>query len=500
MSNKTPPGTTELPRSVLISYSSMAFAPAMFYLIISAMLPQLYAKELGLALTQIGIALLSIRVCDAFLDQIVGILSDRTRTRFGARKPWIVVGTAITVVACYFLFMPPKDVGIAYFAFWRIVYDIGWTMSSIAFSAWGAELTTSYADRSRINGYSGISSNAAIILKNIAPIVLFWLGITETSAFSMEMFKYLFWMCLPIIVIITAVCVTITPVGVHQPRERPDLLSLLRSVRGNMPFWYYLAGFLVASLAGGIASLLFTFYDSYLKLGPWYPYLMMGFGVVTVLAIPLWVKLANRFGKHRAYAASLFAQTLAMQSFWLIRPEQHSQATVALIGACILFLIAAATACVAVAPPAILGDVVDYDRWRTGVSRAGSYFAFQSLTMKIAMAVGTSAGFILLDVFHYDVKAGAINTPEATSGLLVTVLLVPGILNVIGGLILWRFPLDERRHAILQRRLARHKALADAAEVEAAQLADQLAVDTTGSGRNEAVGGVPGVPQAVPAR
>lgn len=464
MSSQASDGAIQLPRKYLISYSTLAFTPALFYLVISAMIPQLYAKELGIAMTQIGIALLSIRVFDAFLDQVVGILSDRTRTRFGARKPWIVAGNIIAVIGCYYLFMPPKDAGIGYFVLWRVVYDIGWTMASIAFSAWGAELTNSYADRSRINGYSGISTNAAVILKNVTPIALFWFGITDTSEFSIEMFKYLFWMCLPIIVIITFVSVSITPVGRHQPRERPDIMSLIRSVRHNKPFWFYLSGFLISSLSGGIGSLLFSFYDSYLRLGAWYPYLMMGFGVVTVFAIPVWVKIANRFGKHKAYAASLICHAVSVQAFWLIDPAIHSPEMVALTGAMILTIVAASTACAAVAPPAILGDVIDYDHWRTKVPRTGSYFAFQSLVVKVSMAIGTALGFILLDVFDYSVKVGSTNTDASEFGLLFTVLLIPGILNVIGGLILWNFPLDERRHSILQRRLAKRQERQNAQE------------------------------------
>jgi Na+/melibiose symporter-like transporter len=357
----------------------------------------------------------------------------------------MIAGTVVTLLACYFLFQPPAHCGIVYFAVWRLVYDIGWTMTTVTFSAWGAELSSDYGERSRINGYSGVSTNLGVVIKNLAPILLFWFGITKTSAFSLEMFRTLYWVFLPIIVFLTLVSVVIAPTGAMLTKPRLDLAGTLRSLRTNKPFWFYIGGFLFGSLGQGMLALLFTFYDSYLKLGPWYPYLMMGFGIVTVLAIPAWVRIARRMGKHRAYGLGMVICAISIQAFWWVDPSAHTQAMMALIGGAVLFLVAFSSACAFVAPAAMLADIVDYGTWRTGVARAGSYFAFYSLITKIAMAIGSGAGFILLGMFHYDVQTGAGNGPLATDGLLFTVLLVPGILQAIGGAIIWRFPLDGRR-------------------------------------------------------
>jgi Na+/melibiose symporter-like transporter len=438
----------------LLAYASMALGPSLFSLAINVMLPQLYAKELGLSLEAIGVSLLTIRIVDAFSDQVVGYLSDRTRSRLGSRKPWMVGGILLTLLSCYFLFMPPADCGIGYFVIWRFTYDIGWTVTSVTYAAWGAELSADYGDRSRITGYSGVSTNLGVVIKNLAPIALFWLGLTNSSAFSLEMFQILFWIFMPIIAVLTAISVTFTPAGAAVPHQRPDMRGLLRSLGRNRPFWIYTAGFLIASLGQGMLGLLFTFYDSHLKLGPWYPYLMMGFGFVTVAAIPVWVRVSNRFGKHRAYTVAMLVSSLSIQAFWLVDPQSHSQGALALIGAAILFMVSFASACHYVAPAAMLADVVDYGTWRTGHARAGSYFAFHSLITKVAMAIGGGTGFILLGLFHYSVKPGAANSDFAVFGLLLTVLLLPGLLQIIGGLIIWRFPLDRRRHGIVSRRLA----------------------------------------------
>jgi Na+/melibiose symporter-like transporter len=439
--------------STLVSYSAMALGPAVFSLAVNVMMPQLYAKELGLKLTQIGLALLLIRVFDSVSDQVVGFLSDRTRTRFGARKPWVVMGVLLSLAACYALFNPPAGVTLTYFVLWRVLYDLGWTLYNVAYTAWGAELSRNYADRSKITGYSSMSANAGVVLKNILPIALFWLGVVKTSAFTMQVFGYIFWILLPIITIATLYSVFGTP-NTIPTRHQPNFRGLFGALKVNKPFWVFFTAYLIAQLGGGMLTLLFTFYDSYLKLGPWYPYLMMGFGVVTVVSIPIWVRIANRIGKHRAYACAMISSAFVVQSFWLINPARHSQAVVALLGAFVLFFLSFTTSCAYFAPFAILADVVDYGAWRTGVTRTGSYFALVSLIQKICLAVGGGIAFMLLGLFHYSVKPGANNAGWPTMGLLLTVLLAPGVMNVVGGLIIWRFPLTQRRHDILRRRIA----------------------------------------------
>jgi GPH family glycoside/pentoside/hexuronide:cation symporter len=453
MDGRTEPEQVTLKQSTLVSYSAMALGPAVFLLAINVMMPQLYAKELGLDLTKIGVALLLIRVFDSATDQAVGFLSDRTRTRFGARKPWVVMGIIVSMAACYAMFNPPAGVTLAYFVVWRVAYDFGWTLYNVTYTAWGAELSRNYADRSKITGYSQMSANAGVVLKNILPIILFWAGAVKTSAYTMQVFGYIFWILLPIVVVATLCSVLGTPNTVPT-RHQPSFRGLFGAVKVNKPFWVFIIGYLTAQLGGGMLGLLFTFYDSYLKLGPYYPYLMMGFGVVTVIAMPVWVRIANRIGKHRAYAMAMTGTALTLQSFWFLNPAAHSQSMVALLGGIVLFFISAFSSCAYFAPYAVMADVVDYGTWRTGVARTGSYFALMSLIQKVALAVGGGVAFMLLGAFHYSVRPGANNVGMPATGLLISVLLIPGIMNIIAAAIIWRFPLTRRRHDALRRRIA----------------------------------------------
>lgn len=453
----------------MVTYALTGFGIYVFSVAINVMIPQLYAKELGIALGAVGLATFVVRVFDAINDQVVGILSDRTRTRFGARKPWIAAGTVVTLFSCYYLFIPPSNAGIGYFILWRAVYDIGWTMTQVAYTAWAAELTTDYTERSRLNGYAGVASNLGSFFKNVAPVALFFLGMTESSAFSLKQFEYLFYICLVIVPVITSISLWATPLGeVQVTGARPTLRSVITSVRDNRPFWRFLMAFLVMSVGQGILTLLFTFYDNYLDVGPWYPYMMMAWGFMSMIAIPIWVRLCDVMGKHRAYVLAMFINVGAIQCFWFVEPATLSQTTVGIIASSVLLVAAFGAACTFVAPPAILADIVDYGRWKNGLAQAGSYFALYALVIKLALALGSGMGFMMLDFVGYDVRPGAVNDDFAIYGLLVTILLIPAVLKGLGALMLFGFPIDRRRHGLLARRLDARAAREAARSQEAA--------------------------------
>ena len=125
------PANAQLSRGDLIAYGLAAFGPGLLLTPMTLYVPQLYAKEFGISLAALGAALVAMRFVSAFTDQIIGYISDRTRTRWGARKPWIVVGATLTLVAAYFLLKPPPIVGIGYLIAWKVVYDLAYTLTDI---------------------------------------------------------------------------------------------------------------------------------------------------------------------------------------------------------------------------------------------------------------------------------------------------------------------------------------------------------------------------------
>jgi len=449
---------SELARADLVAYGLAAFGPGLLLSPMTLYVPQIYAKEYGISLAALGTALVVLRIINAFTDQVIGFISDRTRTRWGARKPAIAIGAALMLVAAFFLLRPPPLASLAYLVAWKVLYDFAYTLSDINYTSWGAELSSNYDARSRITGMRGLISQIGNLANDALPIILAWAGLVATSAYSIPVLGYFFVVAVIVIPLTTAISLARAPQGTAPPVERPAFWTFLRTVRGNRPLWLYLAAFCLGGMGLGTLQIMFTFYDGYLRLGSWYPYLMTVFALTMAGTTPLWTWLSRKIGKHRAYVISVVIVSLATQGYWFLDPNALSQSFIVSVSMVIVFFIGMGASAVLVLSPAILADVVDYGRLRTREQRTGSYYAFYMLTSKIATAMGAGMAFLLLSLFGYDASAGAVNTGTAAFGMLFTVALVPAVLKVGGGLIIWNFPIDRRRHGIIERRLLQRAA------------------------------------------
>ncbi len=101
-----------------------------------AILPNMYAQHFGIALVDIALALLLSRLVFESLGALaVGVLSDRTHTRWGRRKPWIVAGALLGLVGIFQLYMPAGRPGALHLAFWMCVVYLAWNMFDVPYTA-----------------------------------------------------------------------------------------------------------------------------------------------------------------------------------------------------------------------------------------------------------------------------------------------------------------------------------------------------------------------------
>lgn len=138
-------------------------------------LPPFYAQEAGLSLGLVGAIFMLSRIWDAVNDPLIGVLSDRTRSRFGRRKPWIAAGAPVFALAALAIFAPGLfgvKPGAAWLAGWLFVFYLGWTMVQIPLSAWGGELSTQYHQRSRIQTFGHVSAALGLLTVLVLPAAL----------------------------------------------------------------------------------------------------------------------------------------------------------------------------------------------------------------------------------------------------------------------------------------------------------------------------------------
>jgi len=427
-------------------YAAPWNAYAFIILPLGVVLPTYYAEATLADMVAIGLVSGIARLFDAFTDPFIGYISDRTHTRLGARKPWILLGSFIACVSIFFLFQPPPDAGITYYAVFSIALYLGFTMFDIPHKAWYTEVTTDYNDRSRLASYVAIFTAMGSLLFWIVPIALSpFTGTTEIGGESLEAIAWLFIIVLPLSILGAVVYV---PNGRTVSATNTGFREVFASVKSNKPFLRFVGAMGLWAFGQGVHfSLVFLIMRDYLGLGEQFAVLMIISSVIQLFAMPLWAKLMNRFSKHRTWAFSW-----AFGALWtplLLLFEPGSAPFWPVLG--FMLIGSAINAASWIAPRAVLGDVIDYDILRTKTNNAGKYFSVNTLLDKMMIGVGVGFSFPILSLFGYEI--GGENDSLAIFGLLFCYLGLPLFTHVGAAAILWNFPIDARRHAIIKKRI-----------------------------------------------
>jgi len=150
-------------------YGSLAFPIAMLGYPLGPYIPRLYASEMGISLAMIGLVITSAAIFDAVTDPVMGHFSDKWRTRWGRRRPWIVLGAPLWLAAVWMLLNPDQGITVAYLAFFYIMLRASSTIYGLPYTAWGLELSSNYHTRTMIQSVrekyvlAGLVASAVII-------------------------------------------------------------------------------------------------------------------------------------------------------------------------------------------------------------------------------------------------------------------------------------------------------------------------------------------------
>ncbi len=440
----------------LALYSAPGLALALLLPPFPAMMAAFYAKYTAATTAGIATTLLVARLLDALVVPAIGYHSDKTHTRLGARKPWMMAGALVGMVAFAVFFMPPKGAGDVYFFVGAFLYYVTLALVDIPMRAWASELTPDYRQRSRIAASLTVTILAGGVAFMFLPEILAHpaVGVTRTSALDNRMMAILGGIGLVLLPVTVGVAVVGVPTGNVPPSRSSTLREMFAAVRHNVPFWMYVSADALTQIGYGcFYAVLFVALDSHWGLGEEIPIILVTVVGVQLLSVPLAVRVGDRLGKHRTWAWAWVVHAILMPLGFLFVPGHFAFWTFLLYASVLTVLQTPQM----VFPMAIVADVVDYDTLKSGRNRAGSYFSIRTLCNMGVSAVGSALGFYVLAVVGYDPKIDA-NGPVATYGMLIDLLLLPAVFFVAAALILFRFPIDARRHAIIRRRLASREA------------------------------------------
>ena len=448
---------TGLPQG-LNNWKILAFsAPSvglMFLVAPISIVQGIYAKYFGVPLTTLAGILLLCRLFDAFSDPLIGYFSDRYRARTGTRKPFVLVGGLLLIVCSYFLFVPPDNVSTTYITFWMISFYAVYTLNSIPAYAWGGEMSSYSEERARIFSVLTFANKIGALLFYLVP----FLPLFTTTEMTPETLKVS--VIIGAILIIPGLYVALRyppngpPVRVGKvEKEKKSSVSFkvfISVLKRNKPFQIFVAAYMCVGLGAGMyLGLFFIFVDSYLGMGEDYAKLYLLSMVAGLISIPLAYKAITLVGKKWTWGILLFLLVLSIFYSGQLRPGEDVFLT-------LLILKIIVYVCMAILPMitlSLLNESIDYGLLSNKTELRGLYFSIYSLLLKFEMALGLALGLAIAGWLGFDATA---TSHDEASGFAIGMAMswIPCVFMSLGFFFVWRLPIDERRAAIIARRLA----------------------------------------------
>ena len=408
--------------------------------------PKYYTSDLGVSLTLAATLLLAVRWFDVATDPLCGYLCDRTRTRWGRRRPWIVAATPIMMLSIYQLFLPPAGAGAVHLFVWMFVLSLGTTMMLIPYYAWAAELSPDYNERSRITGFRARMGVVGGLIAQIVPATaLLLFGIGGSGAVLMLVGIAM--------LVLTPICVYFTVTKVPETDDYESTVTPfwkgLGLMGSNGPFLRLIIAFMISSTALSMSTPLYIFFIAFvLQAEDQAIFMLTFFYLANFLAVPFWVWLSAKVGKHRAYVASFGLIGLAHPFYMLLGPGDFWWMTP------ITLVTGFAAGGFQALPNSMKADVIDLDELNCGENRAGLFFSAWSFTAKMAGSVGASLALYGLAWFGFNAADAAANGPDEIFGLRFLFATAPSLFYFLAGVVIWRYPITEARHTQLRAELA----------------------------------------------
>jgi Na+/melibiose symporter-like transporter len=246
------------------------------------------------------------------------------------------------------------------------------------------------------------------------------------------------------------------PSGSGAGRVRQSLLGNFRAIRGNKPFRIFGVTVLCINLASGmVAGMYFFFLDNVLGILDKIAHIGLMAAAVSVLASYAWGPVVAKFGKHRVMALGAIVNVGVLLAMGALVPGSWAFPLMIF-----LFSISAViNSGSIVASYALLADIVDYDTLKTGNARFGSYYSILTFLNKFGLGVGGGASFLFASAYGFDASGGA--GEDRLFGFYLAFIFLPVVLNATGAVTISFFPINRRRHAIIQRRLASRRTVPD---------------------------------------
>ena len=458
-----------------IGYGFGDMSSSMFWKLFSYFLPFFYSNVFGLSLADAGVLMLVTRIWDAVSDPMMGIIADRTRTRWGKYRPYLLF-FALPFALCGVLLFTTPQTGKTIWAY--VTYILMMTVYTGINVPYGSLLNVMTADSDE---KSVLSSFRMFFAYGGSFIALFaWeplcnmfdkarvvtAGASGLAAISTSPEAWN-----KAMIVIASCCLIFFILSFLMTKEHvksestvsvgQDLKLLLK----NKPWWLMIGAALASNLFNTVRGTTTAyFFSDYIvktvEMAPQWAFLVsasifLSIGeIANMVGVVLAVPMSKHLGKKSTYILSM-AILIGLSIMFFFLP-----ATTGGYWAMLAFqiLISIFTGVVSPLVWSMYADVADYSELKDGTASTGLIFSSASMAQKFGGAFGGAAVMWMLAAFGYDTTAGAVQTATAITGLRILMSWIPAAVAALSILVVWFYPLTKQKMAAVQADLSARRA------------------------------------------
>ena len=403
-----------------------------------------------------GSIFLAVNLYNAGLNFIVGMISDKTETRFGRRRPYILFGCIPVSVLFVLLWIIPfnsRMSNIIYFSVIYVLYITFFTLVSLPYNSLMPELSQNYDERTSI---SGIRMGLTFIgnLIGAAGVAL----IVDEIYKGREFYRHSY----PVMGVIGAVILLISLlITFFWTKERVKseaevtggMFRIIGSIMKLKESRIAITMFITNLLGFNLIQCLFLFYlKDVLKMPESLTYILLGLPLImAVVAAPLWVYIGEKKGKKTAYFIAISYMVLVMLSALFLPPSNILMA--GFLGG----LAGIGISATQVIPFSIMPDVIEFDELVNGVRREGTFYgvAFSLLTILTGLVIWSAS--MLMGIFGYVENSSLPQPQPALTCIRIMLGIGPGIFFIISAIFVKLLPITKESHEEVKRLLQERK-------------------------------------------
>jgi glycoside/pentoside/hexuronide:cation symporter, GPH family len=405
----------------------------------------------------------SFRIFDACTDPLMGWLSDRTRSRWGRRRPYIFIGAILSGIWLPMPWMFPREVSGNFLYWWLgvtgVIMTIFSTIFNVPYQTLAAEMTTGIKERTSVGAYRSLMNK----LGGLLSAGVFWLSQREIFGDGLTGGRFAFAVIGAIIVFLGVTSALSTPERFYKKAtETKNDFNFFKGLFLTFKNQYFLRmGVITLSFATGafLITGLMSFVNIYYLFGGSLKQTSGLIGaqgiamfIAGMLGIPLFSWLANRYGKHRSLAIALGSVCAGSCLTWVLINPNYPY-----LAALIPFLTTPAQTGIWVIVPSMNADVIDTDELKNGVRRDGIFSAAYSWLVKVSMSGAFLASGWIVKWCGFEIEKGVAQDDGVFFIMRVAIVVLPIITLLPAFILLATYPLTTKKMQEIQTELERRR-------------------------------------------